>query len=109
MSLRYNKKKGKCCLTSLSIILLILSIGIIVASNYLLKAVDVPDEIKKDNAVFGSITMTGIVLAVYSAFGIFSLCGGCMIYVFSVINTILTILFLCLSCCSIIACFLAYV
>lgn len=109
MSIRYDKKRGKRGLITLSIILLLLSACTIVASVYLLWTTDLPEEVKKDNAVFSSMVMVGIVFAVYSVFGLFSTCGGCMIYVFSVLTTILAVLFLALSCTTIFACILSFV
>lgn len=109
MSIRYDKKRGKCGLITLSIILLLLSACMIIASVYLLWTTDLPEEVKKDNAVFSSMVMVGIVFAVYSVFGLFSTCGGCMIYVFSVLTTILAVLFLALSCITIFACILSFV
>lgn len=71
MSIRYDKKRGKCGLITLSIILLLLSACMIVASVYLLWTTDLPEEVKKDNAVFSSMVMVGIVLRCIPCLGSF--------------------------------------
>lgn len=90
---RYDKKKGKCCLVTLSAILFILSLLLLTGSYLLISNRYLPEEIKKDNGFYSCLIVIGVVLAVYSLFGLFSSCGGCMIYVFSPLTTLLTIVF----------------
>lgn len=89
-----KEKKGKGCLICMNILLLILGALVIGATIYVMNGTDVPPIFKALEANCYWLIVAGVILIIFSIFGICASCGGCVLYFYSIFITLLTIVFL---------------
>ena len=89
----YNKYKGYYCLSWTSWILFILG-GVIVGFGYL---VERNPDLMADihfHTYAGLVKFGGSVIAVWGFLGIISVCGGCILYLYSIVSVLFSVIFL---------------
>ena len=84
-----EKKNG--CLVCMNVILLLIGLFVTGASIYLSFGKDIPPVIQQLSSYVGMAIIFGVILIVFAVIGFCASCGGCFLFIYSLIITVCSI------------------